>query len=135
MPNSASLAGGQMPTGATEQAPAAPTGNADLQSLLPSLKEALQAAVDQNGYLDLNKLYEVWPQIAQKYGIQVPFDTILKMIAQQPEIIHPIVQELGIIGIIKDGKQISGEELAGQGGGVPAGSGQMASGQPPQGGI
>ena len=132
MPTSAELAGGQMPQQAPEQAPAASPQGVDLQSLLPALKEALQASMDQGGYVDLNKLFQIWPQIAQKYGIQVPFDAILQMISQQPEMIHPIIQELGIVGIIQDGKQISAEQLSQQGsGGVQQGAGQMAGGQPP----
>src|SRR3990167_1325497 len=128
--NSANMAGGGVPPQAPEMAPAAPTANANMESLLPALKELLQASMDKNGFVDLNKLVQIWPQIAQKYGLQIPIQALMDMIAQNPDMMDPIIQELGIAGIIKDGQQITGDELQAQAGGGAAG---MAGGNmPPQ---
>lgn len=137
--NSANLAGGGVPeqagTGTGEAMGGAVPGQG-MENLLPALKEVLQASMDQQGFVDLNKLVQLWPQVAQKYGLQMTVEQLMQMVQQDPDAIEPILQELGIVGIMKDGKQITGEELAGQtGGGSMQGPSQMAGGgaMPPQG--
>src|SRR3990167_1245413 len=130
MATSMDMAGGNVAPQAPEQAPTAPTTGDSMESLLPALKELLQASMDQNGFVDLNKLVQIWPQIAQKYGLQIPIQALMEIISQNPDMMDPIIQELGISGIIKDGQQISGDELQAQAGGGAAG---MAGGNmPPQ---
>ena len=89
-------------------------GNID--QVLEALKAGIQQAVDQNGFVDLNKLLEVWPQIAQQMGIDIPLQTILKYIESHPDILVGMVQELKLSGLIIDGKQIGVDQLGGGGG-------------------
>lgn len=128
MPTSQELAVGGQPQIAPN---AAPQGG-DLESLIPAIKAVIEQSVDENGYLDIEKVAMLWPQVAQQMGINIPFETVLKMIEANPEILQSLVTELGIAGITYKGKQISGEELAGQSqiqaGAQPAGAANMAAG-------
>lgn len=137
MASSMEMAGGGMPPTMSQNSPPVASGaspqGASMESLVPALKELLQASMDQNGFVDLNKFVQLWPQIAQKYGMNIPIDALMQMISQNPDMMDPIIQELGIAGIIKDGKQITGDELQAQVGGGAAG---MAGGaMPPQGEV
>ena len=121
MPDPSQLAGA-----APQQIQAAP-GNVqggDQQLILQALEEALRNSVDQNGYVDVMKLAQIWPQVAQKLGLNIPFQSVLQMIQQNPEMIVELVQKLGLAGIIVNGRQISAEELSQSGssaGGAPQG--------------
>lgn len=128
MPTPQELAGAAQP----QIAPNAAPQGVDLQSLIPAIKEVLSQAVDENGYLDIEKVAMLWPQIAQQMGINIPFETLLKMIESNPEVLQSIVQELGIAGISYKGQQMSPEQLMGQsqiqGGVPPQGAASMAAG-------
>lgn len=89
-------------------------GNID--QVLEALKAGIQQAVDQNGFVDINKLVQVWPQIAQQMGIDIPLQTILQYIQSHPEMLVGMVQELGLSGVIVDDKQIGIDQLGGGGG-------------------
>lgn len=137
MANSMEMAGGvpsAMPQNNPSGAIGSTNGSQGIQSIIPALKEALVASMDENGFVDLNKLVQVWPQIAEKFGLQITIQQLLEMVQQDPDAIDAIIQELGIAGIIKDGKQVTGEELQGQAGG---GAQSMAGGgtMPPQGAV
>ena len=66
--------------------------------------------------MDINKLVQVWPQIAQQMGIDIPLQTILQYIQSHPEMLVGMVQELGLSGVIVDDKQIGIDQLGGGGG-------------------
>ena len=118
MPNGQELAGAppqqvQVATGSVQ--------GGDQQLILQALEQAIQQSVDEQGYVDVRKLAQVWPQIAQQLGLNIPFETVLQMIKQNPEMISELVQKLGLAGITVDGRQIGAEELSGQGAGASAG--------------
>jgi hypothetical protein len=114
-------AGGNPGTGAPQNAPipseipavatGAPPQGGDIQQMIPLLEAAIQQAVDQEGFVDLDKLIAIWPQIAQQAGIEVPFEVVMQMVAQQPEALTEIIQKLGLAGLTKDGQKIPAEQL------------------------
>lgn len=124
-PQQAPQGGGQPPIQAT---PGQVTGG-DPGKIKQALQAAIQQCVDKNGYVDMNKLVAVWPQIAQQMGLNIPFQAVLQMIQQDPSLVEDIINQMGLAGITVNGKQISAEELLAQ----AQGGGSAASGQPPQG--
>lgn len=120
--------GGQMPQQQQGQQPQiqttpGQTQTNDPQKIIQALEAAIQQAVNPQGYVDLNKLVLLWPQISQKMGINVPFQTVMQMIQQNPELIDNIVNQLGLAGIIVNGKVMSAQQLLGQSGAGQAGGG------------
>lgn len=116
MANGAELAGGAAP----QQVQAAP-GNVqggDQQLILQAVEQAIQQSVDAQGFVDVKKMAQIWPQVAQQLGLNVPFETVLQMIQQNPEILQELIQRLGLAGIVIDGRQIGAEELSGIGTGA-----------------
>ena len=93
----------------------------DQQLILQALEQALSQSMDEQGYVDVRKLAQVWTQVAQQLGLNIPFETVLQMIKQNPEMIQELLQKLGITGITIDGRQIGAEELSGMGSGASAG--------------
>lgn len=116
MPSAEELAGGQPPQ--IQIAPGAEPQGGDIEAILQALEQALSQSLDQEGYIDLDQLATVWNQIAQQMGVTVPFETILDMIKSNPAMIQPIIEKLGIIGIIANGVKHGGEELSGMGSGA-----------------
>jgi len=134
------LAGGGAPQGVPPQvAQGVEPQGVDQQVLLEALQQAIQASVDEQGFVDLKQMAIIWPQIAQQLGINIPFETVMQMIQQNPEIVQDLVVQMGLSGIIIDGRQISADELAREGNAQsPADqqTGQPISSQPVvQGGI
>jgi hypothetical protein len=120
------LAGGAPPPQQVQVAPGNVQGG-DQQLILQALQQAIQSSVDEQGFVDVAKLAQIWPQVAQGLGLNIPFETVLQMIQQNPEMISQLVEEMGLAGIIINGQRISPEQLAGIGSG--------AAGIPPQGGV
>ena len=126
--------GGQDPFGV---APVVSPGNVqggDVQKMLQVLEQIMSQAVDPNGYLDMTKLASMWPKAAVDAGLNMPFDVLLQVLQQNPELIQDLVVKLGLSGIILEGQVISGEQLSQMGGGgnVPT-PGQASPQGPPQG--
>jgi hypothetical protein len=88
----------------------------------------IQQAVNPQGYVDMNKLIQMWPQVSQQLGINIPFQTVMQMIQQDPSLVEDIIQQMGLSGIIVNGKTISSDELMQQ----SQGGGQGGSPQPSQ---
>ena len=111
---------GQPPQGQSPQTQIAPgqAQTADPQVILKALQAVIQQAVDKNGYVDMNKLVTLWPQIAQQMGINVPFQTVMQLIQQNPSLIENLIVQMGLAGIISNGRMISGEQLMGMGSGA-----------------
>jgi len=105
---------------------------ADIQKIVNVLEQIIPQATDQNGYLDITKLASMWPQAAVQAGLNLPFQTLLEILKQQPELIQDLIIKLGLAGIILEGKVISGEQLAGAGtgGGAPTQSQPAPQGVP-----
>lgn len=121
------LAGGQPSVQVT---PSQVSGG-DPQKIKQALETAIQQCVDKNGYVDMDKLIQTWPQVSQQMGINIPFQVILQMVQQDPSLIEDIIVQLGLAGIVVNGKMISAEQLLGQSqGGASAAGG--ASPQPQQ---
>ena len=113
----ASAVQGQQPQASGQQPPqgtVTPEGaqpGAQIQKLMEAVKAAVQQSVDQEGYVDFDKLVQIWPQIAQQMGMNVPFQTVWQLINQNPDMLDKIISEMGIAGLIKDGRRYSGEQL------------------------
>lgn len=126
---------GAAPTSQTPQVtPTSVSGGPDPMKIKEALKVAVQQAVNQQGFVDMNKLIQMWPQISQQMGINVPFETVMQMIQQDPSLVEDIIAQMGLAGIIVNGKMISAEELlnqsqsgAGAGTGSPAPQGAPAA--------
>lgn len=140
--NPAQMAGG-VPTQAGQQPmpPQQPAGGEtispgqaqapDTQKITQVLESALKQVVDRNGYVDMNKLVILWPQVAQQAGLNIPFASVLQMLQQDPSMIESIIQQMGLSGIIVNGKAISAEELLAQGqSGASAATGSPAANGP-----
>lgn len=121
--------GGMPPVQAT---PDQVTGG-DPQKIKQALEMAIKQCVDQSGYVDMNKLIQIWPQVSQQMGINIPFQTVLQMIQQDPSLVEDIINQMGLAGIIVDGKKISAEQLLGQSQGGATGAQAAAQGVPSQG--
>ncbi len=118
----AQMAGGVPPQAGQQGSPAQPVtvepGAAqtpDTKKITQVLEVALKQVVDKNGYVDMNKLVILWPQVAQQSGLNIPFTTVLQMLQQDPSMIEDIIQQMGLSGIIVNGKAISADELLAQG--------------------
>lgn len=121
------MSAAQMAGGVPQQAQQPPTGvgnvqatpgqaqAADPQKITQALEMALKQVVDKNGYVDMNKLITLWPQVAQQVGLNIPFQTVLQMLQQDPSMIENIITQMGLAGITVNGKNISAEELLNQG--------------------
>ena len=109
----------QQMAGAPQQvqaAPNAPPTGGDQGAILEVLQQAIRQSVNQQGYVDINRLVQIWPQIAQQAGLNIPFETVMQMIQQNPEMIQGIITQLGLSGLIIDGKVIGEQELTQMGG-------------------
>lgn len=103
----------------------------DPQKIKAALEAAIKQSVNQQGYVDMNKLVQMWPSVSQQFGLNIPFQTVMQMIQQDPSLVEDIINQLGLAGIIVNGKMISAAELLqqAQGGG---GGASAAQGTPPQ---
>lgn len=127
--NPAQMAGAPQPT----STPQGPVGGVDPAQIKAALQAAIKQCVNPQGYVDMNKLIQVWPQISQQMGLNIPFQAVLQMVQQDPSLIEDIIAQMGLAGIIVDGKMISAEQLLSQsqGGGAMAGGAPQPGGQPP----
>ena len=115
--DAAQMAGG-MPQNPQTQVSPGQVSTADPAKILEALKAAVQQAVDQQGYVDLNKLVMTWPMISQQFGINIPFQTVMQLIEQNPQLIEDMVVQMGLAGIIQNGQKMSAQQLLGQGTGA-----------------
>lgn len=118
--------GGMPPMGDQQQPPMAgtPGGGQDIDQIMKDLKEAVAKAIDKNGYIDMNHLITLWPQVSQ-----IPFDTVMQLLEQQPELLDELIAQYGLNGISVNGKTISIDELHSMG----QGSSPMPQGGPANG--
>ena len=85
----------------------------DINKVIEALEMGIQQAVDQSGYVDMQQLIAIWPQIAQQAGVNIPFETVVQLVQQNPELISNLIVRHGLAGIKLNGRVISGEQLAG----------------------
>lgn len=125
--------GGQPPSQGTNPQTQISPGNAMVanpQKIVEAIKAVVQQCVDSQGFVDMNKVVQMWPQIAQQMGINIPFQVVMQMMSQHPEILDAIIQQMGLAGVIKDGQRITSEQLMGMSNGANS---PMQQGAPPQG--
>lgn len=91
------------------------TTSSNPQAMIDALEAVVKQTVDARGYVDMNKLILLWPQISQQMGINVPFQTVMQMLEQNPELIADMITRLGLAGIISNGKTLSAQQLIGMG--------------------
>lgn len=109
--DAAALAGGD--PNAVQSVPGQASGG-DRDKIIQALEMDIKNSVDQNGYVDMNKLIQQWPQVAQQVGLNIPFQTVMQMVQQDPEMIANIINQMGLSGIIVNGKVISADQLLAQ---------------------
>ena len=114
----------QMPPPQGQITPEQSNVGGDMNKLLEVLGMAIQQSVDEQGYVDVQQLIAIWPQIANQAGITIPFETVMQMIQQNPNIISDLVVRFGLSGIVANGRRISAEQLSGLGSGA-IGKGRM----------
>ena len=110
IPNSQQMAAGQ---------PVVAQGNTtttQVDQVIESLKKVIQQAIDPNGYVDLKRLVQLWPQFSQ-----IPFQVVMQLIQQNPEILENLVTQYGLAGVIVNGRPISADEMAGMSSGGSTG--------------
>lgn len=99
-------------------------GQTDVNAVLDSLKQAVEKCLDGDGFIDMNRLITMWPQVSN-----VPFDSILQILEQQPELFDQILQQFGLSGITVNGKNMTLDELHSLGGANQAAPDQAQGGQ------
>lgn len=121
--------GGQMPPQQQQQqqppqgqiTPGQSNVGGDINKLLEVLGMAIQQTKDEQGFVDVQQLIAMWPQLAQQAGLNIPFQTVWQMIQQQPELLNELVVRYGLSGIMANGRRITAEQLAGMGSGAMGG--------------
>jgi hypothetical protein len=96
--------GGQPPMTVAAQGSTVTT---QVTEVLDQLKQILPQVVDQKGYVDMNKLITLWPQFSR-----IPFQVVLQLIQQSPELMNELIAQFGLNGIAVNGRMISADELA-----------------------
>ena len=114
----ANMAGGGMPPhqGGGGQPPmtAVSGGNTtstQVSEVINSLKQLLPQVVDEKGYVNMDKLVMMWPQFSS-----VPFQVVMQLIQQSPEMLNQLISQYGLNGISVQGRIISADELSSLGG-------------------
>lgn len=93
----------------------------DITKVINVLGMAIQQAVDEQGFVDVQQLVAIWPQVAQQGGVNIPFQTVMQLIQQNPNLVSDLIVRNGLAGITMNGRRISAEQLAGIGTGAVGG--------------
>lgn len=109
------------PPSSVQTAPGQANVGGDMSKVMEALSMAIQQAVDGSGYVDMQKLIAMWPQVAQQLGVNVPFETVMQLVQQNPQMVSDIIVKHGLAGIVMQGRHISAEQLAGMGTGATGG--------------
>ena len=111
----------QMPPPQGQVTPEQSNVGGDMNKLLEVLGMAIQQSVDEQGYVDVQQLVQIWPQMAAQGGINIPFQTVMQLIQSNPQLISDLIVRYGLSGISMNGQRISAEQLAGLGSGAVGG--------------
>src|SRR3990167_1025099 len=108
----AAMAGGmpQMAQGGQPPMTAVAGGNTtttQITEIIDALKQILPQAIDERGYVNMDRLITMWPQFSR-----VPFQVVMQLIQQNPEILNNLITHYGLSGISAQGRIISSDELA-----------------------
>lgn len=114
MGGAAAMAGGAPPQAApgpggqpVTAAAGGSTVTTQITEIMEALKKILPQVVDQKGYVNMDRLITMWPQFSQ-----VPFQVVMQLIQQSPEILNEIISQYGLNGISSQGRLISADELS-----------------------
>ena len=111
---SASMAaGGGMPQDNQAQPSMSMGGgqSAQVDEIINTLKQIFPQVIDERGYVNMDRLITMWPQFSK-----IPFQAVMQLIQQNPELLNELIAQYGIGGIIFQGRTISADELASLGG-------------------
>lgn len=119
MGGTAALAGGappqmNQPMQGGQQAPVAAQGNTttmQISQIIDVLKQVIPQVVDEKGYVNMDRLITMWPQFSN-----VPFQVVMQLIQQTPDLLTDLITQYGLNGIIVQGRVIAADELASLGG-------------------
>ena len=95
---------GQTPVTAAAQGN---TTTTQIAEIIDALKQLLPQVVDEKGYVNMDRLITMWPQFSR-----VPFQVVMQLIQQNPEILNNLISQYGLSGISTQGRIISSDELA-----------------------
>lgn len=115
-PNPAPAPGGGQPP--IQTAGAGGTQTTQINQIIEALKQILPQVIDERGYVNMDKLITMWPQFSQ-----VPFQVVMQLIQQNPEILNNLISQYGLAGITVQGRMISAQELVSLGGQTGTGPG------------
>ena len=87
------------------------TATTQITQIVEALKQIIPQVVDDKGYVNMDRLITLWPQFSQ-----VPFQTVMQLFQQNPEILNDLIVNYGLAGIIIQGRVVGADELAGIGG-------------------
>lgn len=87
------------------------TTTTQITEIMESLKQLLPQVVDERGYVNMDRLITMWPQFSK-----VPFQVVMQLIQQNPEILNQLVSQYGLNGIIIQGRVVGADELSSVGG-------------------
>lgn len=93
---------------------AGPGGAATTQisQVIDALKKIIPQVINQQGYLDLDKFVQLWPQFSN-----IPLEVVMQLVSQNPDLLTDIITQYGLAGVIHQGRVVSAQELASLGGG------------------
>lgn len=98
-------------------------GDTDVESLMATFKQVVEQCLDGDGFVDMNRLITMWPQFSQ-----VPFESVMQVLEQQPELFDQVLEQFGLSGITVNGKNMTLDELHHLGGGGDTASAQTQGG-------
>jgi len=108
---------GQMASASNTAAAPGGTQTGQINEIMSALKQIIPQVVDGNGFVDVQRLVSMWPQFSQ-----VPFQVVMQIIQQNPNLLTDIIVQNGLAGITINGRSISADELAGMGSGAMGGA-------------
>ena len=86
------------------------TTTTQVSEVMEALKQILPQVIDEKGYVNMDRLITMWSQFSK-----VPFQVVMQLIQQNPEILNNLISQYGLNGISVQGRIISADELASMG--------------------
>jgi len=83
------------------------TATTQISEIMGALKQILPQVIDEKGYVNMDRLITMWPQISK-----VPFQVVMQLIQQNPEILSQLITQYGLNGIIIQGRVVGADEMA-----------------------
>lgn len=106
------MQGGGGPGGMTTTVGPGGPATTQITQILDAIKKIIPQVINQQGFVDLDKLTQLWPQFSK-----IPLEVVFQLIGQNPDILTEIIAQYGLAGVIFQGRVIPAQELAALGGG------------------